>query len=57
MGKDLRLSVPKWVREGLGITPGDEFAVSVWPKGQKILLDGDAVVLEVIRVEAAEAEG
>lgn len=52
IGRDGRTWVPKWAREGLGIEGSPaEASVSVWGKGTKILLEGDAVVLEVLRVE------
>lgn len=53
IGKDGRTWVPKWAREGLGIEGNSaEAYVSVWTRGKTIVLEGDAVVLEVRRSES-----
>ncbi|MFQ5910802.1 MAG: hypothetical protein ACE5IJ_08820 [Thermoplasmata archaeon] len=48
---DERVKVPKWVVEGMGLTSGRRFAVSVWRKGDRISLEEDAVLFEVVEAE------
>lgn len=48
---DERVKVPRWAVEGLGLEAGQKLSVSVWSRQERITLEGDAIVLEVVRDE------
>ncbi len=49
---DERVKVPKWVVDGMGLTSGRRFRVSVYRKKDQIIWEEDGILFEIVREES-----